>query len=280
MRMGRKLDLLVVSLWRSRGYELDGVEIKVSGSDWKRELDDAAKADWWWRHVHRFWVAVPVALAPKVRPDLPTGWGLLACSAGTAPKRAQVVVKAEKHAPEPIAWPNAVGLIRAAADAGIGALQRAEERGRQRGYEQGKQEAARTAGEVTAQPELERLRAAIATFEEASGLRIVDTYRADLGRLGRIVAMVEKATVDPAWTAGTIRSHAQRLGRNAEELNALADALASDLQAMSTPRRSPVIVASIAARPDCSHAAEDPDAEDECWRLLNPGPTDPGGGTP
>ena len=30
-RQGRKLDVLVVTLWASRGHELDGVEIKISG---------------------------------------------------------------------------------------------------------------------------------------------------------------------------------------------------------------------------------------------------------
>src|SRR5687768_6592624 len=79
-RMGRKLDVVVISLWRSRGYELDWIEIKCSTSDWKRELDNPAKADWWWQHVHRFWIAAPVEIASRIRETLPSGWGLLACS--------------------------------------------------------------------------------------------------------------------------------------------------------------------------------------------------------
>ena len=63
MRQGRTLDLLVTSLWSSRGFEREGVEIKVSVSDWRRELADVAKAHWWWERVHRFWVAVPAKIA-------------------------------------------------------------------------------------------------------------------------------------------------------------------------------------------------------------------------
>src|ERR1017187_4991640 len=64
-RQGRKIDVLVVSLWRSRGHEIDAVEIKVSVSDWRRELKQAEKADWWWRHADRFWLASPAPVAAK-----------------------------------------------------------------------------------------------------------------------------------------------------------------------------------------------------------------------
>ncbi len=76
-RLGRKLDLLAISVWKSRSYQFDGVEIKVSVSDWQRELKQGEKAEWWWAHVHRFCLAVPAAIAAKVAEDLPTGWGLL-----------------------------------------------------------------------------------------------------------------------------------------------------------------------------------------------------------
>lgn len=37
MRQGTKIDVLVLSLWASKGYTLDAVEIKVSYSDWCKE---------------------------------------------------------------------------------------------------------------------------------------------------------------------------------------------------------------------------------------------------
>ena len=154
------------------------------------------------------------------------------------------------------------GSSGAAADAGIGALQRAEDRGHQRGYEQGQQEVIRAVGEGAARAELERLRSAVATFEE--GIRAAGR-RCPPGRPGGpsrgIVALIENATADSAWAATTIRSHATRLGRNAEELNALADALAGDLESVSpgdvTRRREDRLAEGAApTKPGCGVAAE------------------------
>ena len=41
----RWADAVIMSLWPSRGLELWGVELKVSRSDWKRELENPAKAE-------------------------------------------------------------------------------------------------------------------------------------------------------------------------------------------------------------------------------------------
>jgi len=133
MRQGRTLDLLVTSLWSSRGFEREGVEIKVSVSDWRRELADVAKAHWWWERVHRFWVAVPAKIAASVAADLPTGWGLLSCSGAGA----KVLVKAVKHEAKPLAETTYLGLLRAASGVGLNALQRARDAGFAEGERRG-----------------------------------------------------------------------------------------------------------------------------------------------
>lgn len=158
MRQGRKIDVLVVSLWKSRGHALDAVEIKVSMTDWKRELENAAKADWWWEHVHRFWIACPLELAPRIRDQLPETWGLLACT----PDATKVVVQAPRRDPAPLSWPQCIGLMRASANAGLGALQRAE----QRGYDRGKQH---VSGERAAE-RLRELQEQVRAAEEAIGI--------------------------------------------------------------------------------------------------------------
>ncbi len=74
MRQGRTLDLLVTSLWSSRGFEREGVEIKVSVSDWRRELADVAKAHWWWERsasTASGWRCRPRSHSTPVRPDGP-----------------------------------------------------------------------------------------------------------------------------------------------------------------------------------------------------------------
>lgn len=145
-RMGGKIDLLAISCWRSRGLSIDAVEVKVSYSDWARERECPAKAEFWWRHCDRFWLAVPDDLVKKVQPELPDGWGLFAIrgsakdmlDAELAAPKVRVIVRPQRHQRDQLRWQTIVGLLRASSSSGIGALQRAENRGRDRGYEEAK----------------------------------------------------------------------------------------------------------------------------------------------
>lgn len=71
------LDVVAVSLWRSHGIALHGFEIKVTRSDWLRELKDPKKSDAVAKYLDYFWLCVadPAIVHPG---ELPTGWGLLA----------------------------------------------------------------------------------------------------------------------------------------------------------------------------------------------------------
>lgn len=193
-RQGRKIDVLVVALWQSRGLERDAVEVKVSLSDWRRERDLAEKADFWWRHSNRFWVAVPDAIADKVREELPPGWGLLSCSVDGPPK---VLVKPVRREAEALSWFSMVGVLRAAADCGRNALMRAEQRGR----EQGKEEGRRAAERGNSDDALRDLRAKVDRFESAAGIR-VDGY--DGPEMGSLVALVRKEMRNPGWLADQV----------------------------------------------------------------------------
>lgn len=128
-RMGRKIDALVVSCWKSRGYEIDAVEIKVSMTDWMREVNNPAKSEFWVRHSHRFWVAVPSSMSLKVKQTLPPGWGLIACNDG---RTVEVVHAVTRFAPS-LPWPAIVGVLRSAQGCGLRALELAEQRGFDRG---------------------------------------------------------------------------------------------------------------------------------------------------
>lgn len=212
-RTGGKVDVLVVSLWASRGYELDAVEIKVSASDWKRELDNAPKADFWWRHSHRFWLATTVPLAAKVRDDLPAGWGLLACADGSKP---HVVVKPERRTPEPLAWPTTVGLLRAAADAGVQALWRAEERGRERGYKEGQKHGPdRQADQLREQ--FADVQRRVSQFEAASGVTLGEYWNNHAADAGKAVALV----LQQLRTGQSLAPYANRLATDAAALQRL-----------------------------------------------------------
>lgn len=112
----RYADAIAVNLWSSRGHAVIGMEIKVSRSDWLRELKKPEKAE---TSVYRFcdkWYLV----APKgvVKDgELPQTWGLLELRASGLVE----VVAAPKLTPEPVTKGFFASLIRRSVE-GIEAL--------------------------------------------------------------------------------------------------------------------------------------------------------------
>lgn len=232
-RQGRKIDTLVVTLWKSRGLQLDAVEIKVSMSDWKRELDNPDKADWWWRHAHRFWIAAPADVAKKIKPQLPPNWGLLS----VAETGTRALVTPELNAErEPFEWPQVVGLLRATADTGVNVLHREYQRGYSAGVEVAEQRPSKATGLSTAEArrlqdaehQLERLREQVKAFEEAAGITIADGWGArNATRIGSIVRLVDQAAIQgPDIVANRLASEADHVRGIAGVMDKLGSALA------------------------------------------------------
>lgn len=75
----RTADFIAVETWESslrNGLTIHGAEVKISRSDWLRELADPAKAAVSMAYASHCWLAA--ADASIVRPgELPAGWGLL-----------------------------------------------------------------------------------------------------------------------------------------------------------------------------------------------------------
>lgn len=188
---GRKIDVAVIGLWPSRGHEIDAIEIKVSIADARRELANPSKADGWWRHSDRFWLACPDDVAKRIRGDMPTTWGLLAVSergtrvASPAPRREQR---------EPLSWSQIIGLLRGAGAASSRAIEVATADGYQRGLERGRAQAMATQPAETPTAELDRLRAQVAAFESASGISISDRYGGEFHarQIGQLVALARR----------------------------------------------------------------------------------------
>jgi hypothetical protein len=74
---GRRADAVHIGLWQSRGAgRIDVCELKVSRSDFRRELDKPQKAEAWWPYSTTFSIVSPgVDITPP--DELPTGWGLM-----------------------------------------------------------------------------------------------------------------------------------------------------------------------------------------------------------
>lgn len=72
----RTADFIAVDLWKTGRYEIHGHEVKISRSDWLRELKEPSKAAEFAAHVNRWWIVVPDASIVRDG-ELPLSWGLL-----------------------------------------------------------------------------------------------------------------------------------------------------------------------------------------------------------
>lgn len=89
------IDLLAINTWESRGLRRIAHEIKVSRTDWQRELKNPGKADWIWKITHQFFLVVPAPWTKIVHEEeLPDAWGLLEV---TEAGKVRVVEKCPKH---------------------------------------------------------------------------------------------------------------------------------------------------------------------------------------
>lgn len=166
----RRADCVVMNLWRSRGLEILGFEVKVSRSDWLSELKKPEKADSLARYCDRWYLVIS---DPKIVKDgeLPPTWGLL-CRKGD---RLVEVVKAPKQKPVSLDRPFLASMLRAngtPASEEVKALVNAQLKDavdRQTSHHQSE------TGRV--RQELDELRDVVKQFEQHSGLTINDQYR-------------------------------------------------------------------------------------------------------
>ena len=95
----RVCDFMAQDLWRTGRLELHGHEVKVSRSDWLRELADPSKADAFKRYCDRWWLVVSDQAIVKPG-ELPDGWGLMVAANGVVRvKRTAPTLTPEPHPP-------------------------------------------------------------------------------------------------------------------------------------------------------------------------------------
>lgn len=102
--VSRHADAVAMNLWPSRGLLIEGCEIKVSRSDWRRELDNPAKAEAIQRFCDQWWVVAPEGIVHEI--EVPALWGLRTVGAN-------LMVKTVKQAPKLSAEPPTKGFIAA-----------------------------------------------------------------------------------------------------------------------------------------------------------------------
>jgi hypothetical protein len=96
-KKARTADMLAVSTWPSRGLYAEGIEIKSSSGDLRRELANGQKADDIARYCREWWIACPQGVSDGLK--IPPAWGILSVDSKL---KAKVIKSAEVLTPEPM----------------------------------------------------------------------------------------------------------------------------------------------------------------------------------
>jgi len=173
----RTADAIVMGLWPSRGMELQGFEIKVAKSDWKKELANPEKAEEISRFCDYWWISTPKGLCDPN--DLPENWGLMEAF-GDGMK---VIKQPKQLTPVHVDRRFLAAILRQAQETLTpeAKIKEAYDTGRSKGVEETKSQ-----NEYFSKQHKE-LQKKVADFEKASGVR-VDTWRGD--NVGEAVRMV------------------------------------------------------------------------------------------
>ena len=75
----RRIDALAFGLWQSNGQNIEGFELKVSRSDWLREVKQVSKADPFIKLCDHFWLVTADATIAKME-EIPACWGWMSAT--------------------------------------------------------------------------------------------------------------------------------------------------------------------------------------------------------
>lgn len=214
-RQVRTADALALSTWPSRGLYFVGVEIKVSKSDWRKELASPDKADAIQRYCRQWYIAAPAGIVPVG--ELPENWGLIECSAGSA-----TIVRPSPSI-DPI--PPDIGFVCSVLrHVGENTVPRSSIRASMdEAYMRGKsEEAANKKHEAdwknrSADARLESLESLVKQFQQQSGINIYDRW--NYGKVGRIAQLLKEKDGDgnaAIQLAKNLQRDCQRLMQMAE----------------------------------------------------------------
>lgn len=73
----RRLDMVVIDCYGSNGFRLDGIEIKVSTQDLRRELADPEKHIAFFDVIDYYTLAAPASVCEPLMDIIPKKWGIL-----------------------------------------------------------------------------------------------------------------------------------------------------------------------------------------------------------
>lgn len=205
-RTVRTADAIAFGLYPSRGLTITGFEIKVTKSDWKRELADPDKAEDIARFCHTWNIVAPEGVVPV--DEVPTNWGLIELGSTGKLRSAKAAVP---QTPEPLT-PLMIASIMRNISTGMIPVSSIDQR-IETAFESGRQHAEREAeGKLRAYEELKQ---SVSTFEKEAGIRI---RRYEAGEIGQAVRTVLYRRTDPQAYIQQIETMREGLHRLDDEL--------------------------------------------------------------
>lgn len=178
----RHCDVLVMSLWPSRGLEIIGFEVKVRRSDWMKELSQPEKAEAIAQYCDRWYLVVGDEEIVKDG-ELPKNWGLLV---PRADGRLRCKMEAKLADPEPTPGRSFLAAVLRSVCAQLTEEHKLEQEYR-RGFKDGAEEEAKKDWNKR---DLETLKKQVFAFEKAAGLKIEQGWQAGPEKVGEAVRQV------------------------------------------------------------------------------------------
>lgn len=205
-RQHRWADAVAMSVWPSRGYDIHGIEVKVSKYDWQNELKNPAKSAAVQQYCNRWWIATPddTIIAPG---ELPPTWGWMVCNPKGSMK---VIVPAPELTPKAPSVEFVASILRniQKADENYVEVERRKEYAK--GYEQG-------GGYI--QKQYSELKKVMEEFESASGIRL--QYYADGKGLGEAVDTIRNLKYRTEQVTNAIKA-CESIGTMLKQVEALS----------------------------------------------------------
>ena len=213
-KCNRWADALAVQLWESRGLAITGFEVKVSRSDWVKELRHPEKADPIAKHCHSWYLVVGDKDIVQFG-ELPMNWGLMVPHTKNTLKIVKPAVINKNPEPVDMSFMCAI-LRRATQQLTDRAVKNAEyQRGYDEGFKYGKKELDYLRESKNEQ--LDTLKNKIKEFQKKSGVDL-DDWRHNPTKIGNAVKVVLNGSyIKELESLEGLHNHALRCAKSIEE---------------------------------------------------------------
>lgn len=178
----RRCDAVAIGMWQSTDHLIHGFEVKVSRSDWLRELKSVTKADPFIERCDRWWLVTGDASIAKPG-EIPEAWGWMAATrSGLRIQRPAKALPQDEHRIKRL-W--AFALIRRAAERDFKGAEFQAELAKQRAQIERDAQWRIDREIANAAPKYESLKKLVDDFERESGMKLGDWRLGNVGKLAR-----------------------------------------------------------------------------------------------